>query len=110
MSTNGGCGRHVKLPEGKTLVPGLISHATNVVEHPELVAERIVRLAKLVGRDNVIACNRLRLRAGAVHAARASVDSVGEAWLIGRGRKACLAGIVAAERGVVFPRMYCSRE
>jgi 5-methyltetrahydropteroyltriglutamate--homocysteine methyltransferase len=37
------------------LIPGVISHATNVVEHPELVAERIVRLAKLVGRENVIA-------------------------------------------------------
>jgi 5-methyltetrahydropteroyltriglutamate--homocysteine methyltransferase len=37
------------------LIPGLVSHATNVVEHPELVAERIVRLAKLVGRENVIA-------------------------------------------------------
>jgi 5-methyltetrahydropteroyltriglutamate--homocysteine methyltransferase len=45
----------VKLPEGKTLLPGLVSHATNIVEHPELVAERIVRLAGLVGRDNVIA-------------------------------------------------------
>jgi 5-methyltetrahydropteroyltriglutamate--homocysteine methyltransferase len=45
----------VKLPEGKKLVPGLVSHATNIVEHPELVAERIVRLAKLVGRENVIA-------------------------------------------------------
>jgi 5-methyltetrahydropteroyltriglutamate--homocysteine methyltransferase len=45
----------VKLPAGKKLIPGLISHSTNVVEHPELVAERIVRLAKLVGRDNVIA-------------------------------------------------------
>ena len=45
----------VKLPEGKVLIPGVISHATNVVEHPELVAERIVRLAKLVGRENVIA-------------------------------------------------------
>jgi 5-methyltetrahydropteroyltriglutamate--homocysteine methyltransferase len=45
----------VKLPDGKQLVPGLVSHATNIVEHPELVAERIVRLAKLVGRDNVIA-------------------------------------------------------
>jgi 5-methyltetrahydropteroyltriglutamate--homocysteine methyltransferase len=44
----------VKLPEGKTLLPGLVSHATNIVEHPELVAERIVRLANLVGRDNVI--------------------------------------------------------
>jgi 5-methyltetrahydropteroyltriglutamate--homocysteine methyltransferase len=45
----------VKLPEGKVLIPGVISHATNVVEHPELVAERITRLARLVGRDNVIA-------------------------------------------------------
>jgi len=44
-----------KLPEGSVLVPGVISHATNVVEHPELVAERIVRLARLVGRENVIA-------------------------------------------------------
>ena len=47
--------RDVKLPEGKVLIPGVISHATNVVEHPELVAERIVRLAQLVGRENVIA-------------------------------------------------------
>jgi 5-methyltetrahydropteroyltriglutamate--homocysteine methyltransferase len=45
----------VRLPEGVVLIPGVISHATNVVEHPELVAERIVRLAKLVGRENVIA-------------------------------------------------------
>jgi 5-methyltetrahydropteroyltriglutamate--homocysteine methyltransferase len=44
-----------KLPDGKLLIPGVISHATNVVEHPELVAERIVRLARLVGRENVIA-------------------------------------------------------
>ena len=40
---------------GARLVPGVISHQTNVVEHPELVAERIERLAHLVGRDNVIA-------------------------------------------------------
>jgi 5-methyltetrahydropteroyltriglutamate--homocysteine methyltransferase len=45
----------VKLPAGKVLIPGVISHATNIVEHPELVCERIVRLAKLVGRENVIA-------------------------------------------------------
>jgi 5-methyltetrahydropteroyltriglutamate--homocysteine methyltransferase len=45
----------VKLPPGRVLVPGVISHQTNVVEHPELVAERIERLAHLVGRDNVIA-------------------------------------------------------
>jgi 5-methyltetrahydropteroyltriglutamate--homocysteine methyltransferase len=45
----------VKLPEGKYLLPGLVSHATNIVEHPELVAERIVRLAKLIGRERVVA-------------------------------------------------------
>jgi 5-methyltetrahydropteroyltriglutamate--homocysteine methyltransferase len=45
----------VTLPEGRTLLPGLVSHATNVVEHPELVAERITRLAALVGPENVIA-------------------------------------------------------
>jgi 5-methyltetrahydropteroyltriglutamate--homocysteine methyltransferase len=44
-----------KLPKDAVLIPGVISHATNVVEHPELVAERIVRLARLVGRENVIA-------------------------------------------------------
>ncbi|HWI22687.1 MAG TPA: cobalamin-independent methionine synthase II family protein [Baekduia sp.] len=45
----------VKLPEGRKLLPGVISHVTNVVEHPELVSERIVRLAALVGPENVIA-------------------------------------------------------
>ena len=44
----------VKLPAGRILVPGVISHSTNVVEHPELVAERLVRIAKLVGRENVM--------------------------------------------------------
>ena len=47
--------KHVKLPEGKLLIPGVISHVTNVVEHPELVAERIVTFARLVGRENVLA-------------------------------------------------------
>ncbi len=45
----------VKLPDGKILVPGVVTHATNVVEHPELVAERIGRFADRVGRENVIA-------------------------------------------------------
>jgi 5-methyltetrahydropteroyltriglutamate--homocysteine methyltransferase len=45
----------VKLPPGKILVPGVISHSTNVVEHPELVAERLSRFAAAVGRENVIA-------------------------------------------------------
>jgi len=47
--------RDVKLPNDKVLIPGVISHATNIVEHPELVAERIVRYAELVGRENVLA-------------------------------------------------------
>jgi 5-methyltetrahydropteroyltriglutamate--homocysteine methyltransferase len=47
--------RDVKLPEGKILVPGCVSHATNVIEHPELVADRIVSFARIVGRENVIA-------------------------------------------------------
>jgi len=45
----------MKLPEGKILAPGMISHSTNVVEHPELVAERILRFASVVGKENVIA-------------------------------------------------------
>jgi 5-methyltetrahydropteroyltriglutamate--homocysteine methyltransferase len=47
--------RDVELPEGRVLLPGLISHATNVLEHPELVEQRILRLAELVGRERVIA-------------------------------------------------------
>jgi 5-methyltetrahydropteroyltriglutamate--homocysteine methyltransferase len=45
----------VKVPEGRVLVPGVITHASNIVEHPELIAERIIRYARLVGRENVIA-------------------------------------------------------
>lgn len=46
---------HVKLPAGKILIPGMISHATDGIEHPELVAQRIRRFARLVGAENVIA-------------------------------------------------------
>jgi 5-methyltetrahydropteroyltriglutamate--homocysteine methyltransferase len=47
--------REVKLPADRILIPGVVSHATNVVEHPELVADRIVRFAQVVGRERVIA-------------------------------------------------------
>ena len=47
--------RDVKLPAGKILIPGVVSHATDLVEHPELVADRIIAFAELVGRNNVIA-------------------------------------------------------
>ena len=45
----------VRLPEGKVLIPGVVGHATDFVEHPELVAERLLKYARLVGRENVMA-------------------------------------------------------
>ena len=45
----------VKVPEGKVLCPGVITHASNIVEHPEWIAERLIRFARLVGRENVMA-------------------------------------------------------
>lgn len=45
----------VRLPAGKIIVPGVVTHSTNIIEHPELVSERIQRFAKRVGRENVIA-------------------------------------------------------
>ncbi len=47
--------QEVKLPDDRLMLPGVVSHATNVVEHPELVAERILRFANVVGRERVIA-------------------------------------------------------
>ena len=46
---------HIKLPEGKILIPGLLGHATNYVEHPELIADYIERYAGIIGKENVIA-------------------------------------------------------
>jgi 5-methyltetrahydropteroyltriglutamate--homocysteine methyltransferase len=57
----------IKLPDGKILLPGVVSHSTNLVEHPELVAERIMRFAGAVGRENVIAGTDCGL-GGRVHA------------------------------------------
>jgi len=57
----------VKLPDGKIILPGVVSHSTNLVEHPELVADRILRFANVVGRDNVIAGTDCGL-GGRVHA------------------------------------------
>jgi 5-methyltetrahydropteroyltriglutamate--homocysteine methyltransferase len=45
----------VKLPDGALLIPGVVGHATNFIEHPDLVADRLERYAKLVGKENVIA-------------------------------------------------------
>jgi 5-methyltetrahydropteroyltriglutamate--homocysteine methyltransferase len=59
--------REVKLPSGRKLAPGVISHATNVVEHPELVAERVGRLARLVGAENVLASTDCGFAQGPFH-------------------------------------------
>src|SRR5262249_47010733 len=59
--------RDVKLPEGKILIAGVISHATNIVEHPELIAERIVRLARVLGRGNVVAGTNRGVGPGPFH-------------------------------------------
>jgi 5-methyltetrahydropteroyltriglutamate--homocysteine methyltransferase len=58
--------RDVKLPEGKVILPGVVSHSTNVIEHPELVADRIGRFADAVGKQNVIASTDCGL-GGRVH-------------------------------------------
>jgi 5-methyltetrahydropteroyltriglutamate--homocysteine methyltransferase len=58
--------QEVKLPDDKLILPGVVSHATNVVEHPELVAERILRFANLVGRERVVASSDCGL-GGRVH-------------------------------------------
>jgi 5-methyltetrahydropteroyltriglutamate--homocysteine methyltransferase len=58
--------RDTKLPDDKLILPGVVSHATNVVEHPELVAERIGRFAGLVGRERIIASTDCGL-GGRVH-------------------------------------------
>jgi 5-methyltetrahydropteroyltriglutamate--homocysteine methyltransferase len=69
----------VALPEGKRIAPGVVSHATNVVEHPDLVAERIERFASLVGRERVIASTDCGL-GGRIHPqiAWAKLDALGE--------------------------------
>jgi 5-methyltetrahydropteroyltriglutamate--homocysteine methyltransferase len=59
--------KEARLPAGKKLVPGVVSHATNVIEAPELVAERLVRYAQVAGRENVIAGTDCGL-GGRVHA------------------------------------------
>jgi 5-methyltetrahydropteroyltriglutamate--homocysteine methyltransferase len=71
--------RDVKLPAGKILIPGVVSHATNVVEHPEVVADRLLAYANVVGRENIIAGTDCGL-GGRVHPqiARAKLNALAE--------------------------------
>ena len=65
-STNGACGRTRSCPSTRSSCRAIVSHATNVVEHPEVVAERIERFASVVGRERVIAATDCGL-GGRVH-------------------------------------------
>ena len=58
--------KEVKLPAGKKILPGVVTHSTNLIEHPELVADRIIRFAEAVGPENVIASTDCGL-GGRVH-------------------------------------------
>ena len=65
------------LPDGKVIVPGVVGHATNVVEHPELAAQRLARFASVVGRERVVAATDCGL-GGRIHPqiAWATLDSL----------------------------------
>ncbi len=67
------------IPDDLVLVPGVVSHSTNLVEHPDLVAQRIARFAKIVGPERVIASTDCGL-GGRIHPqiAWAKLDSLGE--------------------------------
>jgi 5-methyltetrahydropteroyltriglutamate--homocysteine methyltransferase len=58
--------KDVKLPAGKKILPGVVTHSTNLIEHPEIVADRIIRFAEAVGPENVIASTDCGL-GGRVH-------------------------------------------
>ena len=80
--------KEIDFPENKILGSGVITHATNIVEHPELVAERVARLAKILGPRARHGEHRLRLRAGAVPPPRAPDGDVGKARVARRRRQA----------------------
>ncbi len=69
-----------KLPEGKVLIPGVVGHHTDYLEHPRLVAQRLVRYARLVGRENVVAGTDCGLgpRVGHANIAWAKLESLVE--------------------------------
>ena len=104
----------VKLPDGKILIPGLIGHATNYVEHPELIADYIVKYAGLVGRENVIAGADCGFSSRAQLRARGAPDGrVAEVPRPGRGRRprhqAALDVILRARRPLAARHAFSAR-
>src|SRR6202035_1223192 len=106
--------RDVKLPQGKVILPGVVSHSTNVIEHPEVVADRITRFAEAVGRENVIASTDCGL-GGRVHPqiAWAKLDTLvkgaelatAQLWGELRRPAACRKFPSAVSRGGPFARL-----
>ena len=99
--------RDVKLPDGKVILPGVITHSANVVEHPELVADRIVRFAEAAGRENVVAstgCGQLvqAVLCAAVAEARRACDRAGPCRSAG--------GRLVGERDDAVRRWGCAEE
>jgi len=92
----------LKLPEGKILIPGVIDSHTNYIEHPQLVADRIVRIARLVGRENVIAGTDCGF--GTFVEARQVVPSVGWAKLgsMVEGAKLASTELWGWERSAIY--------
>ena len=84
----------VKLPDGQVLIPGVITHSSNIVEHPELIAERIGRFAKVVGARERHRRRRLRLRQLCRDQRGASQRRVDQARRTGRGRAHREQGVV----------------
>ena len=97
--------KDAKLPDDKLILPGVVSHATNVVEHPELVAERIGRFAKLVGRERVIASTDCGL-GGRVHRdiAWAKLETLAQGAAIASKQlwsAICLSDLPAHDRWII---------
>ncbi len=86
---------HVELPAGKRIAPGVVGHATNVVEHPELVADRIERFARIVGPERVIASTDCGL-GGRIHPsiAVAKLESLGQGARLAEARLGAPVSIV----------------
>jgi 5-methyltetrahydropteroyltriglutamate--homocysteine methyltransferase len=83
-----------RIPDGKTLVAGVISHATDLVEHPELVAERLVNFASVVGRDNLQAGTDCGIGSRVGHAEVAwAATGVSRQWWEGHRQQALLSTV-----------------
>ena len=87
----GGVQQTSKLPDGKVLIPGVIDSTTNFIEHPELVAQRIVRYAELVGRENVIAGSDCGFGTFGRSIPRSTHDRLGEARAMAEGARLATA-------------------